>query len=195
MRAEAIINKRPQLCYGNLTATPSSDFEISIHRANAFFQASVDVSLNNAGYFFLSGKWPNHLDKVSNYRETEFMIVVNKDGNIMQIQEKDVNDFSQANTHPLNQRSLSVLLATWANEQAKKAPRNPLNLDSAWFLNFDPAFAITVQNGRCIGLSILESVKDLPNGIHVLYATKNHKTDSFSFTHLEGLPTTTKTPE
>lgn len=195
MRAEAAINKRPQLCYWNSTATPSADLEISIHRANAFFQISVDVGLNNAGDFFLSGKWPNHLDKVSNYRETEFVIVVNKDGNIMQIQEKDANDFSQINTHPLNQRSLAVLLSTWANKQVKKSSRNSLNLHSAWFLNFDPAFAITVQDGRCIGLSILESIKDLPNGVHVLYATKNQKTDSFSFTHLEDLPTPTKTPE
>lgn len=62
----------------------------------------------------------------------------------------------------------------------------------------DPAFAIILQDGFCIGLSIFDSIKNLPNGVHVLYVAQNHnhqKIKKSSLTTLKELPHPTKTTQ
>lgn len=198
MHAESAIPKRPQLHCANSGTTLFADLEIAIHRANAFFQNGANVGLNNAGGFFLTGKWPSSLDKLSKHGATEFAIVVNQNGAIREIQEKDTDHFSRIHIHPLNQRSLTTLLMAWVNEQIKKSSRSSLELPCPMPWDFDPTFAITVQDGHCIGLSILENIKNLPNGVHVLYVAKNHnnpKTEKSSLTTLEKLPHPAKTTQ
>lgn len=109
--------------------------QMAIQRANAFFPESTDVSQDSEGNFFLFGKWPDDLEPIATISTPviDFRIVSNSKGEIFELHEVTRTKSSKTSNEFINNRSLSLLLNVWTDEQIEKSspklfPDLPLSL-------------------------------------------------------------------